>query len=59
VVVTDTMARTWRMGQTDVAIGSAGLPVLHRYAGAHDNQGNELIVTEVALADEVAGPPTW
>src|SRR5882757_2087446 len=55
VVVTDTMGRTWRMGQTDVAIGSAGLPVLHRYAGAYDKQGNELIVTEVALADEVAG----
>jgi coenzyme F420-0:L-glutamate ligase/coenzyme F420-1:gamma-L-glutamate ligase len=55
VVVTDTMGRTWRVGQTDVAIGSAGLPVLHRYAGAHDKQGNELIVTEVALADEVAG----
>ncbi|HEY9417748.1 MAG TPA: coenzyme F420-0:L-glutamate ligase, partial [Pseudonocardia sp.] len=54
VVVTDTMGRTWRVGQTDVAIGSAGLPVLHRYAGAHDAQGNELIVTEVALADEVS-----
>ncbi|HEY2096750.1 MAG TPA: coenzyme F420-0:L-glutamate ligase [Pseudonocardia sp.] len=55
VVITDTMGRTWRIGQTDVAIGSAGLPVLHRYAGAHDAQGNELIVTEVALADEIAG----
>ncbi|HEV7790569.1 MAG TPA: coenzyme F420-0:L-glutamate ligase [Pseudonocardia sp.] len=55
VVITDTMGRTWRVGQTDVAIGSAGLPVLHRYAGAHDAQGNELIVTEVALADEIAG----
>jgi len=55
VVITDTMGRTWRVGQTDVAIGSAGLPVLHRYAGAHDARGNELIVTEVALADEVAG----
>jgi len=54
VVVTDTMGRTWRVGQTDVAIGSAGLPVLHGYAGAHDSQGNELIVTQVALADEVA-----
>ncbi len=54
VVVTDTMGRTWRVGQTDVAIGSAGLPVLHRYAGTHDAQGNELVVTEVALADEVA-----
>ena len=54
VVITDTMGRTWRVGQTDVAIGSAGLPVLHRYAGAYDAQGNELIVTEVALADEVS-----
>jgi coenzyme F420-0:L-glutamate ligase/coenzyme F420-1:gamma-L-glutamate ligase len=54
VVVTDTMGRAWRVGQTDVAIGSAGLPVLHRYHGAHDAEGNELLVTEVALADEVA-----
>jgi coenzyme F420-0:L-glutamate ligase/coenzyme F420-1:gamma-L-glutamate ligase len=54
VVITDTMGRTWRVGQTDVAIGSAGLPVLHHYAGARDAQGNELIVTEVALADEIA-----
>jgi coenzyme F420-0:L-glutamate ligase/coenzyme F420-1:gamma-L-glutamate ligase len=55
VVVTDTMGRAWRNGQTDVAIGSAGLAVLHGYAGAVDRQGNELAVTEVAVADEVAG----
>jgi coenzyme F420-0:L-glutamate ligase/coenzyme F420-1:gamma-L-glutamate ligase len=54
VVVTDTMGRCWRVGQTDAAIGSAGLPVLHRYGGAVDAEGNELLVTEVALADEVA-----
>jgi coenzyme F420-0:L-glutamate ligase / coenzyme F420-1:gamma-L-glutamate ligase len=54
VVVTDTLGRTWRVGQTDVAIGSAGLPVLHRYEGMHDAEGNELLVTEVALADELA-----
>jgi coenzyme F420-0:L-glutamate ligase/coenzyme F420-1:gamma-L-glutamate ligase len=54
VVVTDTMGRCWRIGQTDAAIGSAGLPVLHRYGGAADTEGNELVVTEVALADEVA-----
>ncbi len=54
VVVTDTMGRSWRMGQTDVAIGSSGLPVLHRYGGTYDAEGNELLVTEVALADEVA-----
>lgn len=55
VVVTDTMGRAWRVGQTDVAIGSAGLAVLHRYAGAVDAEGNELLVTEVATADELAG----
>ncbi|KZF12811.1 MAG: coenzyme F420-0:L-glutamate ligase [Rhodococcus sp. (in: high G+C Gram-positive bacteria)] len=54
VVVTDTMGRAWRIGQTDAAIGSAGLAVVHAYAGAEDSQGNELIVTEVAVADEIA-----
>jgi coenzyme F420-0:L-glutamate ligase/coenzyme F420-1:gamma-L-glutamate ligase len=54
VVVTDTMGRAWRLGQTDAAIGAAGLEVLHRYAGTVDGQGNELAVTEVAIADEVA-----
>ena len=54
VVVTDTMGRAWRVGQTDAAIGSAGLSVLHRYAGQVDGQGNELVVTEVAVADEIA-----
>jgi coenzyme F420-0:L-glutamate ligase/coenzyme F420-1:gamma-L-glutamate ligase len=54
VVVTDTMGRAWRIGQTDTAIGSAGLTVLHRYAGTVDPQGNELAVTEVAVADEIA-----
>ncbi len=47
-------AARWRVGQTDVAIGSAGLAVLHRYGGAIDAEGNELLVTEVALADELA-----
>jgi coenzyme F420-0:L-glutamate ligase/coenzyme F420-1:gamma-L-glutamate ligase len=54
VVITDTMGRAWRIGQTDAAIGSAGLGVLHRYAGARDRHGNELVMTEVAVADEVA-----
>lgn len=54
VVVTDTMGRAWRVGQTDVAIGSAGVTVLHRYGGTVDGEGNELLVTEVAVADELA-----
>jgi coenzyme F420-0:L-glutamate ligase / coenzyme F420-1:gamma-L-glutamate ligase len=54
IVVTDTMGRAWRNGQTDVAIGAAGLTVLHGYAGAQDAHGNELVVTEIAVADELA-----
>ena len=54
VVVTDTMGRAWRNGQIDAAIGAAGLAVLHGYAGAVDRHGNELVVTEVAVADEIA-----
>lgn len=54
VVLTDTMGRAWRVGQTDTAIGAAGLAVLHRYAGGTDAHGNDLLVTEVAVADELA-----
>jgi len=54
VVITDTMGRAWRNGQIDAAIGSAGLAVLHGYSGAVDKHGNELLVTEVAVADEIA-----
>jgi coenzyme F420-0:L-glutamate ligase/coenzyme F420-1:gamma-L-glutamate ligase len=54
VVITDTMGRAWRVGQTDAAIGASGLKVLHSYEGVIDGQGNELQVTEIAVADEVA-----
>src|SRR5215217_744445 len=54
VVITDTMGRAWRNGQTDTAIGASGLEVLHSYAGMIDRQGNELAVTEIAVADELA-----
>jgi coenzyme F420-0:L-glutamate ligase/coenzyme F420-1:gamma-L-glutamate ligase len=54
VVITDTMGRAWRNGQTDAAIGTAGLAVLHNYSGAVDPHGNELVVTEIAIADEIA-----
>jgi coenzyme F420-0:L-glutamate ligase/coenzyme F420-1:gamma-L-glutamate ligase len=54
VVITDTMGRAWRNGQIDAAVGAAGLRVMHSYSGAVDRHGNELLVTEVAIADEVA-----
>jgi coenzyme F420-0:L-glutamate ligase/coenzyme F420-1:gamma-L-glutamate ligase len=55
VVVTDTAGRAWREGQTDIAIGAAGLTVLEEYAGRFDTHGNELAVTAPAVADEIAG----
>ncbi|HWT48923.1 MAG TPA: coenzyme F420-0:L-glutamate ligase [Mycobacterium sp.] len=54
VVITDTMGRAWRNGQIDAAVGAAGLAVLHSYSGAVDRYGNELLVTEIAIADEIA-----
>ncbi|HEX9436626.1 MAG TPA: coenzyme F420-0:L-glutamate ligase [Candidatus Limnocylindria bacterium] len=55
VLVTDTFGRAWREGHVNVAIGMAGLPALLRYVGQHDPEGYELRVTEIALADEIAG----
>jgi coenzyme F420-0:L-glutamate ligase/coenzyme F420-1:gamma-L-glutamate ligase len=55
VLLTDTAGRAWRTGQTDVAIGAAGLVVLDDHAGRSDTFGNPLAVTAPAVADEVAG----
>lgn len=55
VVVTDTAGRAWREGQTDIAIGAAGLRVLESFAGRVDAHGNQLAVTAPAVADEIAG----
>jgi len=54
VVVTDTAGRAWRDGQTDLAIGAAGLTVLQSFAGQTDAHGNPLVVTAPAVADEIA-----
>ena len=54
VVVTDTQGRAWRMGVTDVAIGAAGIRVLDDHRGGVDEHGNELVVTMVAVGDELA-----
>lgn len=54
VVITDTMGRPWRAGQTDAAIGAAGIRVLDDLRGTRDSQGRQLDVTAAAIADEVA-----
>ena len=54
VSVTDTFGRPWREGQTDVAIGAAGVKVLDDLRGSRDAGGRELHVTQPAIGDELA-----
>jgi coenzyme F420-0:L-glutamate ligase / coenzyme F420-1:gamma-L-glutamate ligase len=54
VVITDTMGRPWRAGQTDTAIGAAGLLPIRDHRGQLDSFGNVLEVTMAAVADEIA-----
>lgn len=54
VVLSDTAGRPWRHGQTDFALGSAGLLALDDLRGSRDADGRDLHVTSVAVADEIA-----
>ena len=54
VIITDTLGRAWREGQTDVAIGSSGVRVLDDLRGTLDSQGRRLDVTVPAVGDEIA-----
>jgi len=54
VIVSDTFGRPWRQGLTDVAIGVSGITAIVDLRGATDALGRELMVTEVAIADEIA-----
>ena len=55
VVITDTFGRAWRIGQTDVAIGVAGMDPFVDYRGTTDTHGRELFATRICIADEIAG----
>lgn len=54
VIISDTAGRAWRVGQTDMAIGAAGIRVIDSYEGRTDAYGNDLKVTAAAIADEIA-----
>jgi coenzyme F420-0:L-glutamate ligase / coenzyme F420-1:gamma-L-glutamate ligase len=54
VVVSDSFGRPWRLGQTDVALGAAGLVALDDWRGRPDSAGRRLEATEIAVADSVA-----
>lgn len=55
VIISDTFGRAWRLGQTDVAIGVAGLESFVDYRGRFDSQGREMTATRIAVVDELAG----
>jgi coenzyme F420-0:L-glutamate ligase/coenzyme F420-1:gamma-L-glutamate ligase len=54
VLVTDTFGRPWREGQVNVAIGVAGMEPIADLRGLSDPRGRKLLVSEIAVADEIA-----
>lgn len=54
VVITDTFGRPFREGQTNIAVGVAGIKPIKSYIGKKDMFGKKLRVTEIAVADEIA-----
>jgi coenzyme F420-0:L-glutamate ligase/coenzyme F420-1:gamma-L-glutamate ligase len=54
VVIADSFGRAWRLGQTDVAIGAAGIVPLDQWIGRADGFGRELRVTSIGVADSIA-----
>lgn len=54
VIISDTFGRPWRDGQTNVAIGIAGMDAMADYRGQKDTRGAEMKVTLIAVADELA-----
>lgn len=55
VIISDTFGRAWRLGQTNVAIGAAGIKAVHSYVGQQDPNGMTLHATGIAVIDELAG----
>ena len=54
VIINDSLGRAWRNGSLGLAIGVAGFTALEDYVGQTDIYGRELLVTQVAAADELA-----
>ena len=55
VIISDTFGRAWREGQTDIAIGIAGMQPILSYIGEVDPHGHEFRVQALCVADELAG----
>ena len=53
VIISDTFGRPFRLGQTDVAIGVAGIEPILDYSGKPDTFAKIMQVTAIAIADEI------
>lgn len=54
VIISDTFGRPFRMGQTNCAIGIAGINPIIDYAGIKDTHNRTLRITAIAIADEIS-----
>ena len=55
VIISDTFGRAWRDGQTDIAVGIAGMSPILSYIGQVDPHGHEFKVQALCVADELTG----
>jgi len=55
ILIIDSHGRPWRLGVVGTSIGVAGLPSLVDMRGKPDLFGEELRITQIAVADELAG----
>lgn len=54
IIINDSIGRAWRIGSLGLAIGVAGFTALEDHIGGEDLFGNELKVTQIGAADELA-----
>jgi coenzyme F420-0:L-glutamate ligase/coenzyme F420-1:gamma-L-glutamate ligase len=54
VLITDSFGRPWRVGQSEVAIGCAGIEPLDDWRGRSDSHGRPMTATVIAVADQIA-----
>jgi coenzyme F420-0:L-glutamate ligase / coenzyme F420-1:gamma-L-glutamate ligase len=55
VIISDSFGRPWRMGTVNIAIGISGMPAIFDQRGQADRDGRVMQVTQIAVADAVAG----
>jgi coenzyme F420-0:L-glutamate ligase/coenzyme F420-1:gamma-L-glutamate ligase len=54
ILISDSFGRAWRQGQTEVALGCAGVQPLEDWRGRRDANDRELRATLIAVADQLA-----